>query len=125
MTTYTYTNTLEVLECGVCHIEHAIPMSLYKDAQNGGNWWCPAGHQLHFIDPELNRLRRALRDEQNRALVKSRQLEFERRSHAATKGHQTRLKNRIANGICPCCNRSFVSLERHMKLQHPTFLEPA
>lgn len=26
---------------------------------------------------------------------------------------------RIHNGVCPCCNRSFVNLQRHMKTKHP------
>jgi hypothetical protein len=46
------------------------------------------------------------------------------RSHAATKGHVTRKKRqleRVASGVCPCCNRSFVNLRRHMKTQHPEF----
>lgn len=31
------------------------------------------------------------------------------------------MKNRVANGVCPCCNRHFENLERHMKGQHPDF----
>lgn len=26
---------------------------------------------------------------------------------------------RVQNGVCPCCNRSFWNLERHMKSKHP------
>lgn len=28
---------------------------------------------------------------------------------------------RIRNGVCPCCNRSFKDVHRHMKSQHPEF----
>lgn len=39
----------------------------------------------------------------------------------AQKGQNTRLKNRIAAGVCPCCNRSFQNVARHMAGQHPDF----
>lgn len=37
----------------------------------------------------------------------------------ALKGQVTRTKNRVAAGMCPCCNRSFVALGRHMATKHP------
>jgi hypothetical protein len=33
----------------------------------------------------------------------------------------TKLKQRVANGVCPCCHRSFVNLHRHMAGQHPDY----
>lgn len=38
-----------------------------------------------------------------------------------TKGYITKLKNRVGNGVCPCCNRSFKDLHQHMKTKHPKF----
>ena len=43
------------------------------------------------------------------------------RSLTAHKGHTTRLKTRIAAGVCPCCRRNFVNLARHMSKKHPDF----
>lgn len=51
------------------------------------------------------------------------QLEAERRAHAATKGQLTKTRKRVAGGVCPCCNRSFVNLGRHMAGQHPDYAE--
>lgn len=56
--------------------------------------------------------------------TEQRRLESERRAHAATKGQLTKTKKRIANGVCPCCNRSFANLERHMAGQHPDYPQP-
>lgn len=42
-----------------------------------------------------------------------------KRSAAAYKGAATRLKNRAKAGVCPCCNRTFQNLARHMASQHP------
>ncbi len=44
--------------------------------------------------------------------------EYRRRAERAAK---TRIKNRIANGVCPCCRRSFKNLHRHMQSQHPDY----
>jgi hypothetical protein len=46
-----------------------------------------------------------------------------RRGAAAQKGQKTRIKNRIARGVCPCCNRSFADLGAHMQQKHPHFTE--
>ncbi len=42
---------------------------------------------------------------------------------SAIKGQMTKLKNRIENGVCIHCNRTFQNLARHMKCKHPG--EPA
>lgn len=45
------------------------------------------------------------------------------RSAAAQRGVLTRLKNRVAAGVCPCCHRSFKQLSEHMKMKHPDYTE--
>jgi len=42
---------------------------------------------------------------------------------SAQKGVTTRIKNRVANGVCPCCKRSFTDLRRHMETKHPKYAE--
>jgi len=46
--------------------------------------------------------------------------EHQRRGEKAAK---TRIKNRIANGVCPCCQRSFKNLHSHMQNKHPDYAE--
>ena len=43
------------------------------------------------------------------------------RRMAAAKGELTKMKKRVGNGVCPCCNRQFVNLQRHMATQHPGY----
>jgi hypothetical protein len=31
------------------------------------------------------------------------------------------MRKRIQSGVCPCCNRTFENLGRHMKSKHPAF----
>jgi chemotaxis response regulator CheB len=44
------------------------------------------------------------------------------REHSATRAQLTKTKKRVANGVCPCCNRTFKQLARHMKAKHPEFV---
>lgn len=73
-------------------------------------FWCPNGHQQHFpLGP-----------------TEAEKLQQDRASHhkaraAAYKGQVTKIKRRVGAGICPCCNRSFANLARHMAGQHPDF----
>lgn len=37
------------------------------------------------------------------------------------RGVVTKTKNRIGKGVCPCCNRTFVELARHIATKHPDY----
>lgn len=120
---------LEVKNCPVCFIFYAVPKELMvrKNKENG-SWYCPNGHSLVFTKSELQQTREKLAQAQsdadywkNRKAEVDRQNEILQRQNSAKKGQITKIKNRVANGVCPCCNRSFVNLHRHMKNQHPDF----
>jgi len=129
MSTLTYTGTLDILNCGVCQIPHAIPTELRNDRyENGGNWWCPNGHKLHFITTEAERLRKRVDAQRERAeWAETRALSYRdqataaERSARAYKGHLTRARNKIANGVCPVgnCRRHFDNVQAHIKSEHP------
>jgi hypothetical protein len=92
--------------------------------ENGG-FWCPAGHQRHFVSGESEeiKLRRQLQQKiQNEAYLNDQIKAAERRTSAA-RGVVTRIKNRVSHGVCPCCNRTFANLMRHMKTKHPAYNE--
>jgi hypothetical protein len=120
---------LTAMNCPVCFIEYAIPKALAdKRRAEGGYWFCPNGHNLHFSPSEIDTLR-AERDrlKQNAAYLedRNRQLTEARnaaeRQASAAKGRVTHLKNRAAAGVCPCCNRTFINLQRHMATKHAGF----
>lgn len=46
-----------------------------------------------------------------------------KRANARTEAEMRRQKVRIHNGVCPCCNRTFVRLGMHMAKQHPDYLK--
>jgi chromosome segregation ATPase len=94
-------------------------------------FYCPFGHQMSFSlgDSEATKLRRE-RDrltqrlaEKDDEIARQRELqEAAERRVSAARGQITKLKNRAAAGVCPCCTRHFVNLERHMASKHKGFV---
>src|SRR5262245_38136579 len=114
----TYTETLVVTHCW-CGIALAIPSNLHAHAKERKDFavYCPVGHQFIYSDTYEERLWK----EQRRHQATRDLLAHEEKSHAATRGHLTRQRKRAQAGVCPCCNRTFQQLARHMKSQHPEF----
>lgn len=116
MSVFTESVTLEALTCSECGIRFAMPEWYVTTRRNeGGIFNCPNGHRQQFIEPEVVKLRREL-EEKSRALTASK-CETLRERQEREKAER-KLK-RVKNGVCPCCNRSFQNLARHMKTKHP------
>jgi len=125
----TYTGRLTVVTCW-CGMRHAVPEELedFQDRQfeNGESpmaIFCPLGHShIRAGEAEIKKVKRQLaREESLHAQTRANLKDTENRRRAV-KGQLTKVKNRISNGVCPCCNRSFPDLEkfnRHMKTKHP------
>ena len=125
-------NFIDIGPCCRCKQDIQLPLELYHAAKRSPNisFWCAYGHQQHFAEGETNetKLRRerdrlaqqiAQRDDEIR---RQRELgEAAERQVSAARGQVTKLKNRASAGVCPCCNRSFPQLRRHMETKHPTF----
>lgn len=111
--------------CPSCGVPFALTDG-YDDRRrdDGKTFYCPNGHNLSYTDTLHKRLtaaqealaRERARHEQTRADRDA--IERQRR---ATKGQLTRVKKRVANGVCPCCNRSFADLAAHMATRHPEY----
>jgi hypothetical protein len=116
------------MECGSCGVQFAIPETMRAECErhHGREWYCPNGHSRIYTktaDVKLREARAALERERQRVRATHDLLAAEERSHAATRGHLTRQKKRVAAGVCPCCNRTFQQLSRHMKTKHPDYQE--
>lgn len=106
--------------------------------KSGQAFKCIWGHsQVYTPGPsEADRLRAKLQAQEQATAKAAAEAERERRwrlegaqerEHlerrlSAQRGVTTRLKNRVANGVCPCCNRSFSNLHRHMQTKHAGFV---
>lgn len=118
--TYYYTTTLTTLVCGDCHIPFAIPDNLYSARHSdGGAFYCPNGHHIHFLETDNERLQRQLKAERDRAASLLAQRDQAEASLRTTKGHVTRLRKKVLEGACPFCGQHVYGLARHISRQHP------
>ena len=111
-----------VVACQNCHVEFAIRPS--HDAslrKHGDDFYCPNGHTLTYGEGEADKLRRERDRLKQRLAQKDDTIQHLEGSIAAHKGQITKLKNRASKGVCPCCNRTFQNLARHMKTKHPDY----
>lgn len=118
--------TIETRNCPTCGVTYGTPNGFITERRESNEtFYCPNGHGRHFppggseaekLQAELERTKKDLTRS-----IQARQ--YAERCCAAEKGAKTRLKNRIKNGVCPCCNRSFKNVERHMANKHPDFID--
>lgn len=111
------------LSPGCCNLEFGLPRSLYDDCRNNGTaFHCPkCGCPRVFTESETKKLKKAIRIlKGNVDNSERRRLEAEEQRNAARKSHK-KMRDRVKNGVCPCCNRSFDNLLRHMRTKHPDY----
>lgn len=137
MNTDTYHATLTTIEC-TCGGVYAISEKFRAEAYELGNrlktWHCPycqcdwgfgGKSQKQKLEDDLTRTKRALEQSQTRTREAWEEMQNVRitlgNKLRAEKGAKTRIKNRVANGVCPCCTRTFQNLHRHMETKHPEF----
>lgn len=123
-------------ECINCGVQFATtPFFDERRRADKRSFYCPNGHPQAYTESEADKLRRErdrLKQETARleevAATARRQADMARsreilanRSAAAYLGQVTKLRKRVGNGACPCCNRTFSDLQRHMQTKHPAF----
>ena len=121
---------LQTITCGGCCMTFAVPDVLMRRYRQEGitlkcpNPACPWGGMVSRAS-ENTKLKEELE-------ATKRRLEFERLGRQAAEGAAEKerrkvrkLERRAKGGACPCCNRSFVALARHMKTKHPDFAREA
>ena len=121
------TTVLTKIQCGQCGGVYALSERyVNRKRELSGSWNCPYcktswGWSLSNSELEIAK-REAKRANDNLAREQARhdQTKMSMRAHKSAK---TRLKNRIANGACPCCNRYFKNLHQHIKNKHPKYNE--
>lgn len=101
-----------VSHCPSCDCEFALTNRMEKNRRaDGASFYCPNGHSMSFSGEN-----EAVRRERDRLKQEVARLEQEVES---AKASAQRAHRRVAAGVCPCCNRTFQNVARHMKTQHP------
>lgn len=120
------------ISCHSCGGTYALAAGyLKKRREEGGSWTCPYCEMgTVYKEPKTKRLERKLeRERQRREWAEKgreryrKEAEHQERRAAGYKGAFTKAKKRVGNGVCPCCNRSFENLRRHMATKHPDYAD--
>lgn len=125
--------------CHTCKCEVWVPDALWEACLRSrgpnGIWYsCAYGHKQYLcigesdeekLRRERDRLVQRLAEKDDDIRRQREQREAAERRAAAARGQVTKIKNRVGRGVCPCCNRTFENLSRHMTSQHPTFTAEA
>ncbi len=120
--------TFYTITCFKCQAPFGMLRTHYdRRVADKQSFWCPAcGRSQAFLgksDVEILQDRIAAREKSIEYWRK--EAEREQRSKSAIRGQLTRVKRRVAHGVCPCCKRTFKQLSAHMKTKHPDFVEAA
>jgi DNA-binding XRE family transcriptional regulator len=111
--------------CCSCGMSFAMTTDFQRRRLKDREWfYCPSGHWQHYtgkseeqkLREELERKQRVLESEQRKAITLQRQRDDVVRAHK-------RMRERVRNGVCPCCNRTFQNLMGHMRTEHPDFAD--
>lgn len=133
--TLNHTTVMVTEDCCQCGVLFAIPEDLRnRRLEDHKSFYCPNGHCMSFTGEtneqkakkaraELEQVRKQLELARQGQRWTQDQLDAAVKERSALKGQLTKTRKRIANGVCPCCNRSFADLHRHMSSQHPDYVE--
>lgn len=121
-----FTLTFKVVYCcnAACATPIVMPAPVYKRFREDPKQYfhCVFGHGQHFTGPtEAEKLTQQLESERQSKEWWQKKCDQQSRSVSAYKGQITNLKNRVKNGVCPCCHRTFQNLQRHMHTKHPAY----
>lgn len=107
-----------------CAVQFGMPRSLAVTLrETGGTFYCPKGHALRFGESEIDKMKRKLEAANQRREWAEKNAATARKAEAIARGKLRAQTERVKNGVCPCCNRTFQNLMRHMQTKHPEWNE--
>lgn len=117
-----------VIDCCKCSFSFAVLNNVDgKWRKNHRTFWCPACNCSQSYSGMSKAEKRA--EEAESKLAEERRNAQRQRSRAAlaeslvvaVNKQYKRIRDRVKNGVCPCCNRTFQNLAAHMKTEHKEF----
>lgn len=122
----------ETINCYKCHAPFAVDRKAKERWRaSGDTFYCPycgspqgfAKTKIAQLEEVLERQKERTQRADDRAKWYEKRMNREEYRARAFRGQVTKIKNRVSNGVCPCCNRTFQNLHEHMKKQHPEWNE--
>lgn len=119
-----FQNRIQTITCSGCGVVYGLPYGFIDNQlQDKQIFYCPNGHSQQYIKSEADKLREQLVQEKAATEWQKARANRLEKDLQVQKGQATKLRNRLAKGVCPCCKRSFTVLSRHMKTKHPDYVE--
>lgn len=119
--------TIIVTRCVNCGVVYGVTDDFDAERrQDKRPFYCPNGHPMSYHESEADRLRRD-RDRLQQQIARveeERTAAWQAESDAIDARRKVerelkRVNTRLGAGVCPCCNRTFWQLSRHMQSKHP------
>lgn len=128
MSTFIHTQTYTVLHCSECSVAFGLTNQFIATRRRDRkNFYCPNGHSQWYPGKTAEQEAKELRARLEAARKTQDHLRSEADHQAAVargyKGALTKVKKRVGNGVCPCCNRQFVDVAAHMATKHPDYAD--
>lgn len=118
MTKFSHTEPFHVISCVHCQFPFGVPDRADEHwRKSKRTFYCPQcrGSQGYYGKSEkekrLEEAERRLEQEQIRAS------DAEQKAIRMSRQY-SRVRDRVKNGVCPCCNRTFDNVARHMASKH-------
>lgn len=115
----------ECIECGTpIYGAEGLKKMRLKDQKT---FYCINGHPQHYVgetpeqrlEKQLERAKKEKEWAEQDAKSAREARDTARRAESIAKGKLKAHSERVKNGVCPCCTRSFTNLRRHMAAKHP------
>ena len=115
----------EEINCADCSVSFCMPneMATRRRASHKA-FYCPNGHGNYYAGKsEEEKLKENLAKETARLQVALSRENSERARADKLDKKLASHKKRAANGVCPCCARTFKQLAAHVKIKHPEYVD--
>lgn len=119
---------IRAITCSACNAMYGLTVEFWDRAvANGLHWACPhcrkdrhfGGTELEAAKERLARTQTALERQEAATVVAWAAADLQQRRANGFKGQMRKTMKRVGAGVCPCCNRTFSALARHMAAKHP------
>lgn len=112
-----------VTQCITCGVWHTVPEIVHNHHREAGGYhYCPNGHSYGWRTGTEKAEQDKIRLERDRlkqdAARLNDELAAERKRTEDAERKIAKAHRRAAAGVCPCCNRTFLNVQRHMKTKH-------
>lgn len=118
------TNTdVTAIDLGCGHRVYLADDFIVQRRNDHKTFYCNVcGGRRHYPDEsDTERLRRQLASKEDQLDTMRADRDHKEYQRRAAVGQVTKIKKRVGNGVCPCCNRTFKDLARHMANKHPSY----